>query len=280
MPDGEEERSPQSDVIPGEGLSVIEPRLGLVRDVIDEITWTFTSRMGWVLQILANLLIGFPIVFYNQLDTHAPDDIRVSGFATSIASWVLCSVLTTNQLGFDADRGEESLAEGDQVARILVLKNIAIFVVLAPVIFTISAVLRVIVPGFHDSIPVAIVRDAAVITPWLGFGCIASVLLPFRPLGLRGRLAARATWPRFALCLLLPYAIWYGAYRAWHYPDLWVADAFYHRHTHAHEWGYSLVYLTWGLITWGLGLLIAQLLSHRLSGRLHEELAPPAPAST
>ena len=87
----------------GEPANGLEPRLGVVRNVADEIRWTFTKRWGWIGQILLNLAIGLPVVIAMAWNpTH--DDVRVSGFATSIAGWVLASALNTNQLGFDADR--------------------------------------------------------------------------------------------------------------------------------------------------------------------------------
>ena len=240
----------------------LEPRLGLFRDVVDEIRWTFTRRIGWVAQILLNLAIGIPVVVATTWNSHT-DQVRVSGFATSIAGWVLASALNTNQLGFDADRAAASLRAGDSVSRILFLKNLAVLVVLAPPILAVSAVLRVAITHPPDSIPVAMVRDLADLTVWLGFGCLLSVLLPFRPLGIRGRWAARATWLRFALCLALPYAVYYALLSLWHVPELAVADQLFHRRVHRHLWGYSLSLLVWGLLTWALGLALAGLYGHR-----------------
>jgi len=249
----------------------LEPRLGLVRDVADEIRWTFTRRLGWVFQILLNLAIGIPVVVATTWNAHT-DEVRVSGFATSVAGWVLASALNTNQLGFDADRAAASLRAGDTAWRILFLKNLAVLVVLAPVVFAISIVLRLAVPHAPDPIPVALVRDLADLTVWLGFGSLLSVLLPFRPLGVRGRWAARSTWPRFGLCLALPYAVYYALLRLWHLPELTVADHLFHRHVHRHPWDYSLAALAWGLVTWGLGLVLAEWYGRRCASRLEHDL--------
>src|SRR5450631_2600873 len=133
----------------------LEPRLGLVGDVADEIRWTFTKRLGWIGQIFLNLCIGLPVVFALSWNSHH-DDIRVSGFATSIAGWVLASTLNTNQLGFDADRAAASLRIGDTARRILFLKNLAVLVVLAPPILATSVVLRLTVSHAPDPIPIAL----------------------------------------------------------------------------------------------------------------------------
>ncbi|HEX7443174.1 MAG TPA: hypothetical protein VF320_04775, partial [Acidimicrobiales bacterium] len=173
------------------GGAELEPRLGLFGDVADEIRWTFTRRLGWIGQIFLNLCIGVPVVIAMAWNSHH-DDIRVSGFATSIAGWVLASALNTNQLGFDADRAAASFRAGDTAWRVLFLKNLSVFVVLTPPILLLSVVLRLLVAHPPDSIPVALVRDLADITVWLGFGSLLSVLLPFRPLGIRGRWATPA----------------------------------------------------------------------------------------
>ena len=249
----------------------LEPRLGLIRDVADEIRWTFTRRIGWVFQILLNLLIGIPVVVATTWDSHT-DEVRVSGFATSVAGWVLASALNANQLGFDADRSAASLRAGDTAWRILFLKNLAVLVVLAPAIVATSVVLRLTVADAPDPIPIALVRDLADMTVWLGFGSLLSVLLPFRPLGVRGRWAARPTWPRFALCLAAPYVIYYLLLRLWHLPELLVVDQVFHRHVHRHPWGYSLGALVWGLLTWGLGLALAELYGRRCAARLGRDL--------
>ena len=234
----------------------LEPRLGLERDVVDEIRWTFTRRLGWIGQILLNLAIGLPIVIATSWNPHH-DDVRISGFATSIAGWVLTSSLNTNQLGFDADRAAASFRSGDTAWRVLFLKNLSVFVVLTPPILLISVVLRLIVANPPDSIPIAMVRDLADITVWLGFGSLLSVLLPFRPLGVRGRWAAPTTWVRFVVCLGAPYAVYYLLLTTWHLPELALADQVFH-HVRHHAWDYTVSLLVWGLLTWGLGLVLAE----------------------
>ena len=168
----------------------LEPRAGLVRDVVDEIRWTFTRRLGWIAQIALNLAIGVPAVVVTTWNHHT-DDVRVSGFATSLAGWVLASALNCNQLGFDADRAATSFRAGDTAWRVLFLKNLSILVVLAPPILLASVVLRLTVAHPPDPIPVALVRDLAVITVWLGLR-----LDPVRPAPLPAARCSRGRWER------------------------------------------------------------------------------------
>ena len=247
--------APPSSPTPGTGA--FEPRSGLVRDVVDEIRWTFTKRLGWIAQIALNLAIGVPAVIVTTWNHHT-DDVRVSGFATSLAGWVLASALNGNQLGFDADRAAASFRAGDTAWRVLFLKNLSILVVLAPPILLASVVLRLTVAHAPDPIPVALVRDLAVITVWLGFGSILSVLLPFRPLGLRGRWARPSTWARWSVCLAAPYVVYYLLAHFWHLPELAVADLILPHGDRRHLWDYSLWMLLWGLLTWGLGLALSE----------------------
>lgn len=176
---------------------------------------------------------------------------------------MLASTLNTNQLGYDAERAAASLEVGDRPARILFLKNVAVALILIPLIFAISIVLRLVITGSHDSIPVALVRDLAVITTWLGYGSVLSVVLPFRPLGWRRRVAARSSWPRFAVCMAAPYVVFLGLAGLWHRPAVALSQSTFGDLEH-HRWGYALVALCWGLLTWGIGLIVAELIgAHR-----------------
>jgi len=262
LPDLPVDAAPRSDPDPAQvdssPTAQLEPRLGLVRDVADEIRWTFTRRLGWIAQIALNLAIGVPAVVVTTWDHHT-DDVRVSGFATSLAGWVLASALNCNQLGFDADRAAASFRSGDTAWRVLLLKNLSILVVLAPPILVTSAVLRLTVSHPPDSIPVAMVRDLAVIAVWLGFGSLLSVLLPFRPLGVRGRWTHPTTWARFAVCLAAPYAVYYLLAHYWHVPEVALADLVFHHRDRSNLWGYTGFMVTWGLLTWGLGLALSEL---------------------
>lgn len=248
----------------------LEPRLGLVRDVVDEIRWTFTKRLGWIGQIVLNLAIGLPIVFAMAWNSHS-DNVRVGGFATSIAGWVLASALNTNQLGFDSDRAAASFRSGDTAWRVLFLKNLSVFVVLTPPILLLSTFLRLVVAHPPDSIAIALIRDLADITIWLGFGSLLSVVLPFRPLGFRGRWETPSSWVRFVVCIGTPYAVYYALLKTWHVPELAVADLLFH-HARHHVWAYSLTLLVWGCVTWGFGLALAELYYHLWSKKLEDDL--------
>jgi len=256
---------------PAPDAALLEPRLGLVRDVVDEIRWTFTGRLGWIAQIALNLAIGIPAVVVTTWNHHT-DDVRVSGFATSLAGWVLASALNCNQLGFDADRAAASFRTGDTAWRVLFLKNLSILVVLAPPILLSSVVLRLTVAHPPDSIPVALVRDLAVITVWLGFGSILSVLLPFRPLGRRGRWARPTTWARWTVCLTAPYVVYYLLAHYWHLPELAIGDLLFHHDDRRHLWDYSLWMILWGLVTWGLGLAVSEGYYRLRPARLESDL--------
>jgi hypothetical protein len=145
-------------------------------------------------------------------------------------------------------------------------------VVLAPPVLLSSIVLRLTIPHPPDSIPVALVRDLAVVTVWLGFGSVLSVLLPFRPLGIRNRWALPGTWVRWTVCLAAPYVVYYLLARYWHVPELALADRLFHRETRRELWGYSSLLLVWGLLTWALGLGLAEAYHRLWPARLEGDL--------
>ena len=51
-----------------------------------------------------------------------------------------------------------------------------------------------------------------------------------------------------------------------------MVDQVFHRNVHRHPWGYSLGALVWGLLTWGLGLALAELYGRRCAARLGRDL--------
>jgi hypothetical protein len=154
---------------------------------------------------------------------------------------------------------------------VLFLKNLSVFVVLTPPILLLSTILRLTVAHPPDAIPIALIRDVADITVWLGFGSLLSVLLPFRPLGIRGRWETPSSWVRFAVCVGAPYAVYYALLKSWHVPELAVADRLFH-HARHHVLAYSLTLLVWGFVTWSLGLVLAEVYYQCWPKKLEDDL--------
>jgi hypothetical protein len=103
-----------------------EPRLGLLRDVIDELKWTLSGRRGWLVGMGVNLVIALVYVGYTHFAPNLPGDIRIANVGVLVVWWILANVINTNQLGSDSDRVVRSLEDRDVLSRILAIKNISL----------------------------------------------------------------------------------------------------------------------------------------------------------
>ncbi|HWC39862.1 MAG TPA: hypothetical protein VG476_15100, partial [Acidimicrobiales bacterium] len=169
----------QTDRRSGRDTSAAEPRVGLLRDVIDELRWTFSARKGWLIGILGNLALAIGYVGYNHYDPHHVDDLRIANIGAAVVVWVLSSVLSTNQLGSDSDRVRTSLERGDSVPRILAIKNLALSLLLVPLAIAISVAVRIPLERWR-LLPHAVMLDVGAVFFWMGIGSVVSVLLPYR----------------------------------------------------------------------------------------------------
>jgi hypothetical protein len=185
-----------------------EPRVGLLGDIADELRWTFSGRKGWLLSMVANLLLALVVVGYQSYDPHASGDIKIAHVGIAVVLYVLADTVNTNQLGADSDRVQSSLERGDSVRRILAIKNLALAVLLVPVALLVSVAVRVLV-GRWRLLPNTAMYDVGAVFLWLGLGNVVSVLLPYRPISIRARLKARPTWKRWVGRQATPYALYY-----------------------------------------------------------------------
>jgi hypothetical protein len=103
----------------------------------------FTGRKGWLVGVIANLAIASVFAVFQNYDPHAVDDIRVNGLTVAIITFTLAGVISTNQLGSDADRVRNSLERGDSVFRILLLKGAALMTIMLPVAVAVSVGFRI-----------------------------------------------------------------------------------------------------------------------------------------
>ncbi|HXA31675.1 MAG TPA: hypothetical protein VNV87_05420 [Acidimicrobiales bacterium] len=115
----------------------------MVADTVDELRWMFTGRKGWLVGVIANLAIASVFAVFQNYDPHAVDDIRVNGLTVAIITFTLAGVISTNQLGSDADRVRNSLERGDSVFRILLLKGAALMTIMLPVAVAVSVGFRI-----------------------------------------------------------------------------------------------------------------------------------------
>jgi hypothetical protein len=248
----------------------------LRRDFVDELRWTVRHRRGWLIGFALNLLAATIFLSYQRYD---PDRqvLRVAGLAAELAAWVLASTLATNQLGEDADHVLASLRYDHNLTRLLVLKNLVLFILLVPFTFVVSAAVQLDESRLHELLPSVTedLLDEFVLGLWLGIGSLTSVLLPYRPMSLRSRWQQRSTWPRWATCQALPYLIFLTIIPALVWPPYAVAThLFGGRHTNLVE--YASTFTVWGVLIWMAGLGLSALYVRHSPDRVLAALERPS----
>lgn len=244
---------------------------GPIAEVAEELEWAFRERRGWLAGFAFNVVVAAAFVFYEHVDAHQHDRLRVAGIATGVAAWVLADGVNTDQLGSDARRTLDALGRNQSIVRILAKKNLMLATLLAPVAIVISTATRLSIDHWQD-IPHTVLLDLFVVFMWLGIGDIASVLFPYHPLRLTERWHLRRSWPRWAFCLALPYLIFYAGVSGWlHWPAReFCRHVFGPADRHLFEWAFG--YLCWGLLVWIAGLAFAAAYVHLTGDRLERSL--------
>ena len=219
-----------------------------------------TGDRSWLLGIAVNLALALGYLAFTRYHPDQAGPLRLGNVGVAVVVWVLADVITTNQLGADADRVLGQLSRGHRVAGVLVLRNLTLAVVLVPLAIAATLLSTLLVddppPLLH-----ALTADVGAVFLWLGVGSVVSVLLPYRPIPLRRRWRARSTWVRWGICLGTPYVLAVTVIPLLHAP----LQLFSRRGAPsgpanlAWTWGYLVL----GLAYWLLGVAVAARLARR-----------------
>ena len=114
-------------------------------------------------------------------------------FAMVLAGWMISDVPATNVLALDADRMMLALDDPVMFRRLLYAKNIALWVLVAPVCALVALGIGV---NNHDLTATVISIVAIVILPFgaLGFSAWVGIRFPYHPIPLSQRWAHRRPW--------------------------------------------------------------------------------------
>jgi hypothetical protein len=252
----------------------VEPRAGLLRDVVDELRWTLAGRRWWLASMVGNLIFAIGYLIVTEYDPHTAGDINASNVGLAVVLWCLADPVNTNQLGNDSDRVINSLRAGDSVRRILAIKNLALAFLLLPIALLISTIHWVLAGRWH-LVPHTVVVDIGAVFLWMGVGSVVSALLPYPPIRIHQRIKAilaRRSVVRYAACMAAPYVLWYGIVKVLHIPwhAIWDDQLLGARGGAFPK--YALVYLGLCLVYWAVGLWIAHVYDRRFPGRLIRDL--------
>jgi hypothetical protein len=182
------------------------PGQSLVGQLVGELRWAFTPPWTWLTGVAVNLVLSLLWLLVTPL-TGRPDWAILVG--VYFAVFILADVTTTNVLGADALRVRLSLLRGLRVRRVLLLKNLALFLVVGVPTLLLTAVITVCSEADYRLL-VTVPRVMYPTLTWLGVGDLVSVMLPVAIIPLRQRWQQRRQiWrsARWLMHLVLPYAL-------------------------------------------------------------------------
>jgi hypothetical protein len=233
---------------------------GLGRLVAQDLRWAFRRPYGWLLGIGVNLLlsVAYLVVVPLRGGTHRDWAILVG---TYFAVFVLADVTTTNVLGVDTERTRLRLMRGLSLARILLVKNLVLLVIVGLPTLVATAAITI-----HDEanyrLELTLPGVLYPVLTWLGVGNLVSVLLPYRPVPLVTRWherRVRSRTVRWLVCLGTPYALCVAVDPMSDLPR-------YVTHTLRLPPGHAVhgvELLVLGLLAWGLFTAAALVTAHR-----------------
>lgn len=182
------------------GVRPLLPDLG--RRVRDELRHVlFQKPRATVVRTAITLGIALSLVaFYHFSGLVRYDAGRLTLY---LFAAIVGSVICTNALCFEAERVRRALSSGEQIWRILVVKNITIAVLVIgaglPVIFALTAI--------GDGNPIAMIDQlVTMVFIWLGVANVLSVLYPIRHEPISARLHD-GTWKPFLFSFVLSYGV-------------------------------------------------------------------------
>ena len=190
-----------------------------MRNLREELCWTFTWPMGWLQGVAFNgALAAFYLLFW-PLASKGPGDV-VLLFTTYFATFIMADVTTTNIFGHDIEHTVSALTNDRSLRDLLLMKNtIQVLLIIVP--FTlITAGLSVYHRGWTDLV-LAIPGILYPMLLWLGIGNLISVMYPAIPAPMRWRAThIKAGQWRMHAPMLISYAIPYVLYFITTYIDL------------------------------------------------------------
>jgi len=197
-------------------------RRGLPSSVAAEIRWAFAPPRAWLSGVAVNLVLSLAWLLVEPVRAEGHRDWVIL-VGTYFASFILADVTTTNVFGVDHVRVQQGLDGGVPAARILLIKNLALLVIVgAPTLA--AAVILTLVMEMPARLGVTVPEVAVPMLSWLGVGNLVSVLLPvgYEPLIRRWRQRKELRRTTLWLChLVLPYGLFYIADPVYGLPHAW-----------------------------------------------------------
>jgi hypothetical protein len=199
-------------------LAVLGVGAAVLGEVLAEVVATYGRRRARLLGLALNLLLAVGWIAWSHWHPSRPEVFAAAHVGVLVVVWMMADVVNTNQLGADGDEVHALLDAGHGVARILAVRNLALAAVIVPVALGVTYAAQLLATRAPD-LGRASLADVGAVFCWLGVGSVLSVLLPYRPLPWRARLALPRTWVRWTACVAAPWVAVLGLE-----PALRVAD--------------------------------------------------------
>jgi hypothetical protein len=196
---------------PGATSPPPRPDQSLAEQVVLDVRWSFSRPWHWLGGVAFNVVLSLLWLVAQPL-TEQPRVDWALLVGSYFAVFVLADVTTTNVLGADARRVELGLLSGVSLRRLLLVKNLSLFLIVGVPTLLATACLTVVSEADHR----LLVTLPGVLFPilvWLGVGNVVSVAFPVRIRRLRTRWdQRRLLWPttRWLAHLALPYALYFA----------------------------------------------------------------------
>jgi len=243
---------------------------GLLRAVAGDLRWHLSCDKGWLNGLLTNVILVVAYFVFRNYDYQGLTELTVIDIATGVAMYSMCGVYNTNQLGPDHERVRASLARGERLWRILLVKNLALGVIVVPITLVGSALVPVLL-GQWRQIPQCLMFDLWVVFTWLAFGCVLSVLLPYCPTPVKQRWRQRRNRTRWVLCITAPF-VFLLVDAGLSALEVWGARTVV-SNIDRHLRLYALLATLWGLVLWAVALAGADAYARPPARRLQADLA-------
>lgn len=181
---------------------------GLARAVLSDLRWSCTPPWNWLSGVAFNLGLSLAYLVIVPLTGRPHRDWAIL-VGTYFAVFILADVTTTNVLGADHLRVRRSLDRRTSLARILLIKNITLMLLVGVPTLIATAAITVHSESAYR-LDLTLPGVLYPVLTWLGVGNLVSVALPVAARPLRERWHRRRelrSTVRWLVALGLPYAL-------------------------------------------------------------------------
>lgn len=190
-----------------------------MRNLREELRWTFTWPMGWLQGVMFNAVLAAAYLVIWPLTGNDHSDV-VLLFTTYFATFIMADVTTTNIFGHDLAHTARALRGGRSLESLLLMKNtVQLLLIIIPFTLVTAGL-----SWYHRGPTDLVLAIPGILYPmllWLGIGNLISIIYPAIPAPMKWRSThiVAGQW-RMQAPMLISYAIPYVLYFITTYVDI------------------------------------------------------------